>query len=620
MFMKELAAKRINRTINLVLTAIVFLIPITFFPPIGADFLKGNLLIISAFLLLFLFTLRSWLTSPVRISFSTFYLPLLVFLIVLAASWVFSVDKRLSLNYLLEAVSLAIIFIIGLSSIKAINELTRVILAFIFSGSILSLLTILKALSLFKWDFTSSVNNLAFIASVVLLLSIGTAMYLKNKALQVVVTLLIILNLICLALSAGIVQLITLCLVFGVFLIYKSKFEDARSINLLSIITVIVLLLIIGLRYLNASPIKPFAESRLPLTYSIDVAFKSLTKNPLLGSGGGTFPLDYSQLRPLSITKTPLWKVNFTSPNSTFLSNLITTGALGTLAFLSLFIFSLLLLTNYLKEVKKHSYNYLTVSLLASLTLGLISYFTIDFSILALFALFVLFLSIIGYLKASGVNHVKEIVFNTKYVELGLFGAGTALMIVVTYFSFKTIAAEYFFQQSLADSQKTPLEVYDLQLSSIRYSPQNDEYHRQFALTNLALAIATLGDKTLPDSTKLDQGQKLINQAINEAKGAVTLSPKNALNQESLGSLYLSLSTALRGASEAATNSFKQALDLDPNSAQLHLSLSRSLEISGKLEESLTELKIASNLVPADSEEFKTIRAEIDKLNSQLPH
>lgn len=599
---------------NFYLIVSIFLLPLILFPPLTNEFLKSSFLIMSSSFLIVLFSLKAFLTKAFKFTFTPFYYLMLSFLLLELLSVLFSLDQRVSLGVFFNHAALAVLLFTAVSIIRSPEEVVKIILALTGSSVILSLIVVLQALSVANFSLPDSPTNLAFFIGCSALLTVGLALYSKSLPQKITLFLILALYLLSLSLIASLAQLVFLAFSLGIFLLFRDKFENKTITNLSSALAFFLIGVIVVVRLLNLLPSQQLSEVRLPLKSALAVSTQTVLKKPLFGSGLGTFSFDFRKFRPRDLTHSSLWNVSFNESYSSFFDNLATIGVTGTLGFLAVLIVPLLLVLKYLKKLKEHRYNLITVAAFSALAFSLSNYFLINFKLLSTSLVFLLLMLLLAYLKSIGVNWFKEIVLSAKYLGIGVLIFSLLISLTISFFNFKNLLAEYYFRQSL-QPQNLPAQVYNSQIAAVRNNPNHDLYHRQFSITNLALALATLSDQGLSNEDKLKNGRTLIDQAINEGKAAQKISPHNSLNAESLGQIYLALSPSIKGASEASINSFKQALELNPRDPILYLSLAKALQTTGNLEEALTNLKIAANYLPKDSKDFKEVQTEIEKLN-----
>lgn len=616
--MKDMkTANRVRSTAHYYLLLLIFFTPLMFLPPMGSDFLRSSFLNFSAFLLLLLFGIYSFLAKSFRVSWNNFFYLILANLSLLLISSFFSIDKRLSFEQLSLFLSLSLIIFLAGNLTQKLAEVKRMAVSFVSSSFVISIVSLCYALELINFSFFDNPTNQAFLVSLGFLTALGLLNSLSRLSIKIPLIFVLIIFSLALSVLSSLGQLVILVLALSLFLIFSQKLEEKQAAKIVVVLSIMTLLVIFSARLFNLLPTEKFSENRLPLKYSAQVSLSTVMKYPILGSGAGTFFEDFKQFKPREITQSSLWNTRTTEASSAFFDSLATLGILGTLSFLILLTLPAFTVLNYLNKVSPNKNNSITIAFLSSLVLGMLSYFVINLKTLGIAAVFFTFLFSFSLLKSLGVISFKEFALSAKFLTFCTLAISVLIFLLSSFLNLKNTLAEYYFRESFVQN-KTPEQMYDLQLSAIRVNPKKDTYHRQFSLTNMALALSTMSGKDTPSDEKLRISRILIDQSINEGKVAQNLSPNNSSNTEVLGQVYLALAGSIKGASEASINSFKRAIALDPYNLSLYLSLAQALETNGQFEEAANQLKIASNYLPAEREEFKNIQKEIERLTKDL--
>lgn len=406
----------------------------------------------------------------------------------------------------------------------------------------------------------------------------------------------------------------------------------------------------------------------LPIETGFQTAFSEISLDSgriaqgfLLGSGFGTYTIDFSRWKQASFNQYPdLWSFTFFRSTNFPLELLATTGILG----ISAFIF---LIVRVLKEIRISPQNKMLISLIA---LFLISIFlplnftsqTLFFTILGLFAanqglinkaqnrFFDIELQIVTLRKgliAMEAPHAK----NEKSLILPSIIGILLLAIVgiIGFFAIPYVTADLTFQKSLvAAAQNNGSLTYQLQAQAISTFQHRDGFYRVFSQTNLALANTLAAQQpagSAPNQTLQQNIVTLIQQSINAGRAAATIAPQTYLNWQNLSSIYRGLigfgqnaeSFAIATAQQAinldpnnpqeyitlggiyyqmgqwdnAQNQFQLAIALKPDYANSHYNLGHTLEQKGDLQNALTQYQIVRSLVANDKASLDQIDKEI---------
>lgn len=387
----------------------------------------------------------------------------------------------------------------------------------------------------------------------------------------------------------------------------------------------------------------------------------------LLGSGFGTYSVDFSRWKQVAFNLNPdLWNLTFFRSSSFALELLATTGILGLFAFIFIFV-------KALREIKRGAQNNMLISLIAFfiiaflLPLGFVNQ-TLLFIVLALFA-------VSQGLKKQENNRFFDVELQIVALKKGLIAIDTptksekslilpylltvviiGVVGVLGYFSFNYIVSDIAFQKSLVSvAQNNGSLVYQQQLDAINMFPYRDGFHRIFSQTNLAIANALASQQSKTGTPSTDSQQQIIQfiqQSIVYARNATTYAPQTYANWQNLSSVYRSLIGFGQNAENFAIATAQQSIALDPNNPQQYISLGgiyyqlqqwdnaqnqfaiaitkkpdfanshynlgHALEQKGDLQNALAEYLLVKNLVANDKNSLDQINNEIDVLQNRI--
>ena len=152
--------------------------------------------------------------------------------------------------------------------------------------------------------------------------------------------------------AAWLIVLITLILFLAVVL-WKRMFRE----NVNKLLLPILLIIVAGVfTFADFSIVQLPKESLLNQQTSWNIAFESATdnvKNGFLGSGIGTFRYDFSKFKQVDFNQSSLWQLRFNQSGNHIAELLGTTGFLGILSYLWLFVFALLISWLFFLQDKK---------------------------------------------------------------------------------------------------------------------------------------------------------------------------------------------------------------------------------------------------------------------------
>jgi len=230
----------------------------------------------------------------------------------------------------------------------------------------------------------------------------------------------------------------------------------------------------------------------------------------------------------------------------------------------------------------------------------------------------------------------------------------TLLLVVgCLFFTGRIYAAEVYFKRSLNNlAQNDGTRAYENQIKAMTLNPYYDSYRVFYSQTNLLLANALASKSNLSDQDKQNI-TVLIQQAIREAKAAVSLNKNKVTNWENLANVYRQLINFAEGADQWTITSFTQAIKLDPNNPDLKLNLggvyyalgsydeairlfqqavdnkinfanayynlSAAYKEKGDFKKAHEMMQITLNLISTNSQDYQKARGELEELAKKLP-
>jgi tetratricopeptide (TPR) repeat protein len=388
-----------------------------------------------------------------------------------------------------------------------------------------------------------------------------------------------------------------LTVIFLLFALESKKGE----IDFFRAITLSFILIFSIVFYFFSSKITiPFSEINLGFLPHLQILFSTLrenAKNLFFGTGPGTFIFDYSKYRPVVLNQTIAWGIRFPNGASAFLDLLTTKGILTGISFLSLFIFTLILI---FKKILKEKLNLVDIGIFIS-TFGIfLSSFLIPFNASLWFLFWFLFGSAFFILS-------KEIKIDFSTLP---FLKSLLFVIFSTVFTFCLIFSSIQFQKYLANinykgmifAQKNP----DLAIEKLKKATQKDKesdiYFRDLSQLFLFKANQIFQRGDLPLEKKLELINPLIKEGILAIEKAIIISPNNVANWNVRGFFYRNLIGFLKEAGEISLVSYQKATELEPNSpysfgemARVYILLAQDAERRGDLTTKTEYLNLSKN-------------------------
>lgn len=629
--------------ISMVLLGILLLaIPLMFTPITTDAFILPKQIILGGVTLitLVLWGVKSLIVGSVRIKRTPFDLPIILFVISVFLSSIFSVNRFESLMSFIPLLFAVLAFFVIVNSVRERNHLTFLSTALVGGGVLASLVSIFSFFKIYLLPFVGTHSQ-----------SFTTFGSLLDQTIYLAV-----------------IFPITLHFLFKV--INEKKISNITN-NLFSIASIVILIGLFVSVYQLFTTQKSFI---LPIETGFQTAFAAISQDTgrigqgfLFGSGFGTYATDFTRFKQIAFNQNQsLWSLIFVRSSSFVLEVLATVGIVG---FLSL-LFIVLQVVKEIRGAKNKKEN----SLLLSAVLVLLAVFLLPLAFTTQTLIFV----VLALVAASSEN-VFEVEFQLVALRKGLITEAPVedstqrkdkskilpsillflIAVVVGFVGFWSVRyalSDLSFQESLiAASANNGSQTYQKQTNAITLFPYRDSYYRIFSQTNLALANS-LASQTPKGSSPSAQTQQtittLIQQSLNSARSATTLSPLSTVNWQNLSSIYRSLigfgqnaeSFAIRTAQQAALldpnnpqeyialggiyyqlqqwdnaqNQFQIATNLKPDFANAYYNIAHALEQKGDFQNAIKQLEIVKTLVANNADSLKQLTSEIDALQKRV--
>lgn len=629
----------IDKLCVFILSLTVFLLPLVFSTITTDPFSipKEMVLFLGISASLILLGARFVIEGSVRIRRTPFDLPIVIFTLVLLFSSVLAVNQSDSLQAFVPFLFIPLMFFSITNLIKKPQSLNNFVIAFGAGGLILSLISIFSYLKIYVLPFpfarvqTFSTFGSLFDQAIYLAVVFITVFYFAYPAIK--------------ERAASIAQI-----VFG---------------GICAVVVLGVAVSLLGVIKLQPAQVLPYETGFQIGLASISQDSGRVFKSMALGSGFGTFYSDFTRFKPASFnTNTELWSISFFRSSSFVFELLATAGILGLVSFLFI----------CLRIVRVRP---IFVPAIAAFGLA----FVLPLSFLSVLALF----AVLGVLSAEGGFKSKDksefydielhlVAFKKGIIAISeveskepapkvskaLTGFGLALIIALvglSGFYMGTFAlSDVIFQKSFNDiASNNAQSAYNNQSRAISIFPGRDGYHRLFSQLNLTIAnnlASSIPKGQKPNAQQQQTIYQLIQQSINSARQATSISPQNVADWQNLSAIYRSLIGFGQNADTFAILSAQQAAALDPNNpieyitvggifyqlkqwdsaitqfqiaanlkpdyANAYYNLGHAYEEKGDLKTALTEYQTVRSLVGKDPTNLAKINAEIDALQKKI--
>lgn len=610
----------VNTLITFLLILVVAAIPLVF-TPLTTEFFempKLAFLTASTLLLLLLWSFSWILEGKVIFSRSPLDISLFLLLIIIIASTIFSSSREVSIygNFprlhgsAISFVIYILLFFVATSHLKNTLQIKTILYAYLTSTSIVAIVSLLSYFGIYPlaniFAFSKALNfnpsGSSFSASVLMILALpwlfaGVASLKDSQSLLPKIPAIVLATIFCitLALTADRLSLILAAFAISltIYTVYKKKLGALEPLLLIPIVAGIVIFLIGWVPLGNKiNPLVDFRlnfprEIQLPLVTSWQVSASSFRDNPFLGSGPSTYLFDFSAYKPLNHNSSRFWNVRFDSSFNEFFQTLATLGGLGLAALIFLGIAIIVFASRNLG-----SENILQSSLSISAILVVLFLLIHTTTVVSIVASLIVLAVLMGLSKHSGkVEEVSLGIKTSRSADSSLI-AGDALPLILflpilflVIYSFWNMAslfqADFYHRLALNSASIRGLDTYNYLVKAESLNPKVDLYRTDLAQTNFALANAIASSKgpteSSPGGSLTDQDkrniQQLLSQAINEARVAVTLSPRNPQNFEILASIYRQISGVAQNAIDFSLDAYGRAIERDPRNPILRVNV-----------------------------------------------
>ncbi len=324
----------------------------------------------------------------------------------------------------------------------------------------------------------------------------------------------------------------------------------------------------------------PFAEAWRITAQSFTVPLRAL-----FGIGIENYMSAFTQGRSAALNTSPMWNIRFAESRSLILHVATTMGIAGVAGLLILARSFLTRTKNVLSVISVGAP--ILVLLLAPPSLSLLA---------LLVGVYLVTKEQDKIIPIRIPSHLSWLRVATVLLAIGIAGTGI-------YAGGRAFASELVFMRSLrAREANDGQATYSLQIQALNVNPWNTRYHVAFSQTNFDIAnvIARSAREQNADVNQQDRQAitTLIQQAIREAKTAVTISPNNILAWENLAYLYQNLTRVAQGADQWAVASYQQVITLDPTNPLLRLSYATLLSDLGDKDNAFIQFQTTASLKP----------------------
>jgi tetratricopeptide (TPR) repeat protein len=586
--------------------AAIFLTPIFFLPWTSdvLDFNKQALLILLGFAALFAWMLCVLISGRFELNVSKIHIVVGVLFLIYLLATLFSVNRygsfwgwpQISSESMLTLIGFVIFYFLISNTFSKKDILTGAIVLSV-SALIAEIIGVLQLFGLFIIPFSfakaisfntiGSVGSLGFFAAILLPITI-TMLIISKKWWRLLFIAQLILSALILFLVNysivlwGVIVGSAIVMIFGIM---KRNIFDGRWMALP------MFFLAVSIFFILLNPQIPWISQKaneifLSQKASLGISISAIKERPIFGSGPGTFSYNFLKFKDPSFSQSSLWSVIFSQATSKVLNDLASTGIVGLIALLALMAFpvffgikSLIFDKELSGDVPQRDdpkgapkvYWILTLGILVALITQATMYFLYNPNVTLGFLNFFMIACLVGLVTSKKSKYelkpssLLTLIITFAFTLVFIFGLGLLILDGQRYI------AEASYLNGLSSLQAGDKNAGTTSLeSAASLNPASDLYFMQLSQVYLSNLQNELKNATAtPSDDEKNKIQMLISNSVNAAKIAANLNPENSSDWANLGYIYQSLNGFIGDSLTWATNSYDQALTLDPNNPYL---------------------------------------------------
>ena len=340
------------------------------------------------------------------------------------------------------------------------------------------------------------------------------------------------------------------------------KFSVSRFILPMTVIVIAVFLMVVNL---NLSAVKNNLPVEVAPSFALSahVMNSALKESIVTGYGPTGFSLAFDKYGASQIVDSTISSARFSDGTSEVFNSIVGGGILMVLALLTLLWAGIQGVMRYVKEKESaHRTNaqYTWATLCAvgaafvlypfNMTLMFVAYVVLALAVLTLWG------------DTSHVYDAEHNVAVSLVSSLGFIG-GLILVLVGAYFGVSAYIGDVQYAHALGEQDISKASA-DL-VSAINWNGQSDVYYRTASQAALGLLSQELAKKADPkDTQQSTRINNYMSSAINLAKKATDLGPRESLNWDNLGNVYQNLLGLVGGVDSLSASAYQKAATLRP--------------------------------------------------------
>ncbi len=340
------------------------------------------------------------------------------------------------------------------------------------------------------------------------------------------------------------------------------RFSISRFIVPMTVIVIGVFLMVVNfsLTAVKANLPTEVAPSFRLSSHVTNAVFK---ESLATGYGPTNFSVAFDKFGASQLVDSTLSSAKFFAGTSEFFSSIVNGGLIMILALLVMLWAGVQGVIRYVRDkeaVHQTNAQYIWATLCALVAAFLLYPFNVTLMFVAYLVLALAVLTLWG--KTSRVYDAEHNVAVSLASSLGFIG-GLILVLVGAYFGVSAYISDVQYAKALnePDIGKASADL----VSAVNWNGQSDIYYRAASQAALGLLSQELGKKA--DKTDTQQATRIQNymsSAINLAKKATDLNPRESLNWSNLGNVYQNLLNLVGGVDILSASAYQKAADLRP--------------------------------------------------------
>ncbi len=377
-------------------------------------------------------------------------------------------------------------------------------------------------------------------------------------------------------LSLGLVMLFLL-----ITALWRGLFRERVNLLLLPVVLLIISG-VCGIADFERKIVQDLLVNPLPQEVSLDyqtacsVTWQGLKERPILGSGPGTFLINFTKFKPAQFNQARFWNIRFDKGPSHLMEVVGASGILGILSYLLLIGIFLLVVffglrksNGYPISDNRHSVSILLLPLtLAWLSLLVAQFVYLQNTVLSFYFWLLIALIVVVWQRTQN-KPVKKISFSFKKLpEAGLMFNVLLLLLVFALTALFYLGGRFY----LADVVFRQPGIEKLE-KAVNLNKYRENYRR--ALSQAYLNGAWQELRKPAEEQRIQLLQAYASGSIQQARAATQLSPQLVMTWENLGMIYRDARGLVGGTLPFALDSFAKALELEPNNPLFYRELCR---------------------------------------------